>query len=121
MGFKVLADKEIELNDANISLDSGVIDAIGNQNVTVSADKLEGEDRADLGLSPDQLDQVGDSPIYNFTINNGSENISTFGEDNYVTITLPYTLAEGEDVDSIAVWFINDFGELESIKATYNN
>lgn len=116
-----LANTEIELNNANISLDSGVIDTIGDQNVTVSADKLEGDDRADLGLSDDQLAQVGDSPIYNFTINNGRENISNFGEDNYVTITLPYTLSDGEDVDSIAVWFINDFGELESIKATYNN
>ena len=116
-----LADKEIELNDANISLDSGVIDAIGNQNITVSADKLEGDDRADLGLSKNQLAQVGNNPIYNFTINNGTENISNFGEENYVTITLPYVLAEGEDVDSIAVWFINDNGELESIPATYNN
>ncbi len=116
-----LADKEIELNDANISLDSGVIDTIGDQNVTVSADKLEGDDRTDLGLSEDQLAQVGDSPIYNFTINNGTENISNFGEENYVTITLPYTLTPGEDVDSIAVWFINDEGELESIPATYNN
>ena len=116
-----LADKEIELNDANISLDSGVIDTIGDQNITVSADKLEGDDRTDLGLSEDQLAQVGDSPIYNFTINNGTENISNFGEENYVTITLPYTLTPGEDVDSIAVWFINDEGELESIPATYNN
>ena len=109
-----LADKEIELNNANISLDNGVIDAIGDQNVTVSADKLEGDDRTDLGLSEDQLAQVGDSPIYNFTINNGSENISNFGEDNFVTITLPYTLSDGEDVDSIAIWFINDEGEVES-------
>jgi len=116
-----LADTEIELNDANISLDSGVIDTIGDQQVTVSADKLEGNDRTGLGLSDDQLAQVGDSPIYNFTINNGSENISEFGEENYVTITLPYTLIEGEDVDSIAIWFITDEGELESIKATYNN
>ena len=116
-----LADKEIELNDTNISLDSGVIDKIGNQNVTVSADKLEGDDRADLGLSADQLAQVGNNPIYNFTINNGSENISDFGESNWVTITLPYTLADGEDVDSIAIWFINDKGELESIEAIYNN
>jgi len=116
-----LADKEIEINDANISLDSGVIDTIGDQNVTVSADKLEGDDRTDLGLSVDQLAQVGDSPIYNFTINNGTENISKFGDENYVTITLPYTLSEGEDVDSIAIWFINDEGELESIPATYNN
>ena len=116
-----LANKEIELNNANISLDSGVIDTIGNQNVTVSADKLEGDDRESLNLSDDQLAQVGNNPIYNFTINNGTENISVFGDDNWVTITLPYTLADGEDIDSIAIWFINDNGELESIKATYNN
>ena len=116
-----LKDTEIELNDANISLDDGVIDTIGDKNVTVSADKLEGDDRKDLGLSKEELEQVGNSPIYNFTINDGTSNISQFGDDNWVTITLPYTLSEGEDVDSIAVWFINDLGELESIKATYNN
>ncbi|MBE7079854.1 MAG: RHS repeat protein [Clostridiales bacterium] len=115
-----LANKEIALNNANISLGSGVADAIGDQNVTVSADKVEGTDRENLGLG-DKLAQVGDSPIYNFTINNGEENISNFGENNYVTITLPYELQEGEDVDSIAIWFITDEGEIESISATYNN
>ena len=116
-----LKDTEIELNDANISFDNGVIDTIGDQQVTVSADKLEGDDRSDLGLSSEQLEQVGDNPIYNFTVNNGTENISRFGENNWVTITLPYTLKDGEDVDSIAIWFINDNGELESIEATYHN
>ncbi len=116
-----LKDKEIELNDANISLDSGVIEAIGNKNVTVSADKLKPEELAGLGLTDTQLAQVGNNPVYNFTINDGTQNISQFGENNWVTITLPYTLEEGEDVDSIAVWFINDKGEPESIEATYNN
>ena len=116
-----LKDTEIELNGANISLGSGVIDTIGDKNVTVSAEKLEGDDRTDLGLSDEEMAQVGDSPIYNFTIFDGASNISQFGEENWVTIVLPYTLAEGEDVDSIAIWFINDNGELESIQATYNN
>lgn len=116
-----LKDKEIELNDANISLDNGVIDTIGGKNVTVSAEKVEGDNRYGLGLTDDELDQVGENPIYNFTINDGTTNISQFGDDNWVTISLPYTLTEGEDVDSIAVWFINDEGSLESIEATYNN
>ncbi len=132
-----LADKEIELNDANISLDNGVIDTIGDQNITVSADKLEGENRNEIGLDNEQLQQVGDNPIYNFTINNGTDNISDFGENNWVTITLPYVLSEGEDVDSVAVWFISDHcadetctdgdactnvaHRLVSISATYNN
>ncbi len=115
-----LKDTEIELNDANISLDDGVVDTIGDKSVTISAEKLGNDDMNGL-LSPEQLAQVGDSPIYNFTINDGTDNISKFGENNFVTITLPYTLQEGEDVDSIAIWFIDDNGELESIKATYNN
>lgn len=115
-----LKDTEIELNDANISLGDGVVDAIGDKSVTISADKLNENDKNGL-LSPEQLAQVGNSPIYNFTINDGTNNISQFGDGNYVTITLPYTLSEGEDVDSIAIWFIDNNGELESIKATYNN
>ncbi len=113
-------NQEIELNDANISLDSGVIESIGDKSVTVSADKFVGDDRLDLPVTEEQLKQVGDSPIYNFTINDGSVNISDFG-DGLVTVTLPYTLSVGEDVDSIAVWFINENGELEAIKAVYND
>ena len=118
-----LKDSEIELNDASINLGNDVIDSIGSdKNITVSADKLAGEE---AGLNEDQLAQVGDNPIYNFTISDGESNISQFGENNYVTITLPYQLEEGEDVDNIAVWFItvdeNGDTVLESIKATYNN
>ena len=118
-----LKDSEIELNDTSINLGSDVIDSIGlDKNITVSADKLNGQE---AGLNDEQLAQVGDNPVYNFTISDGENNISQFGEDNYVTITLPYTLEDGEDVDNIAVWFISvdEHGEttLESIKATYNN
>ncbi len=121
-----LKDTEIELKvdadtNANIKLDDGVINSIGNKDITVSADKLSDADKANLNIDEDKLAQVGNNPIFNFTINDGTENISQFGADNYVTITLPYTPEEGEDVDSIAVWFINEDGELESIKATYNN
>ena len=127
-----LKDKEIELNGANISLDNSVIDTLGDQNVTVSADKFEG----DLGLTEEQRDQVGNSPIYDFKINGENGSVSDFGDNSWVTITLPYTLDEGEDVDSIAVWFISNRCEnkectdeacvdpahkLVSIKATYNN
>ena len=116
-----LKDKEIQLDNANIKLDDGVVDAIGDKKVTVSADIATDADIADLEIDPEKLAQVGNNPIYNFTISDGDGNISQFGEGNFVTITLPYTLEDGEDVDSIAVWFINDKGELESIKATYNN
>ncbi len=118
-----LAGKDVELNNGtNINLGNVATDVIGDQNITLSAGKTEGAAREELGLTEDELKQLGDNPVYDFTITGADGNpISQFGETNFVTITLPYTLAEGEDVDNIAVWYINDEGGLTSIKATYNN
>ncbi len=117
-----------DLKDTDILLDSGAninlgnaANNIGDKNVTISAGTLGDQDIADLGLSTDQLNQVGNNPIYNFIINDGTQNITDFGEDGFITVTLPYTLEPGENVDNIAVWYIDENGELTSIKATYNN
>ena len=120
-----LKDTEIALDNANISLDQGVLDAIKEQtegkDISISAGTVAKEDLPD-NVTETQLKQIGNSPVYNFTITD-SENkaVAEFGEENYVTITLPYTLEAGEDIDNIAVWFIAENGELEAIKATYNN
>ena len=76
----ILVDTEIQLDNANITLGQGVIDSIGNKDITVSADKIEGVDRENIGLDADKLAQVGNNPIYNFTINDGNDNISQFGD-----------------------------------------
>ena len=115
-----LVDKEIQLNDTSISLDSGIIDLMGDNNVVISAGKLTEAEKNGLGLSEKELEQVGNSPIYDFTITDGVKNYDTFGE-SFVTITLPYELQPGDDVDSIAVWYIDENGGLQSIEAVYNN
>lgn len=115
-----LKDSEVELVDAFIKLDDGLAGSLTGD-VKVSADKLVGEDRDSLKLTPEQLEQLGDNPVYNFTLVNGDNKlISNFG-DNCVTVRLPYTLAEGEDVDSIAIWYIDGNGKLTSVKGTYSN
>lgn len=112
-----LKGKEIELADASVSFDDATADGIDG-NVTLSVGKVEGDARNDIdGVDADMLEQVGDNPIYNFELNNGA--ISQF--DGKVTVRIPYTLAEGENVDNIAVWYIAADGTLKSIKATYNN
>ena len=113
-------DNELQVgDDTNFELDAGVKDLIGDQEISVSSDKLTEDQKNDLGLDEEQLGQIGNNPIYNFTIEGENGFISDF-QNNYITITLPYELSEGEDVDSIAIWFINDQGEVEAIKATYN-
>ncbi len=115
-----LADKEIQLNDTSISLDSGIIDLMGDNNVVISAGKLTEAEKNGLGLSEKELEQVGNSPIYDFSITDGVKTYDKFGE-SFVTISLPYELQDGDDVDSIAVWYIDKNGDLQSIEAVYNN
>ena len=110
---------EVELKDASIALDDKTLGGLEGD-VQISAGTLEGKDLdAVIGQLGDKLDQIGNNPIYNFGLNDANGAVSSF--DGYVTIRVPYTLADGEDVDSIAVWFINEKGEVESIEAKYDN
>ena len=119
-----LKDTELSVGGTNINFGEAA-DSIGNQtenDVTIGAGTLDDETKEQIGLSPEQFEQIGSNPIYNFTVTDtDNKAITNFGEDVYVTISIPYTLSEGEDVDSIAIWFINGDGEVESIQATYNN
>ena len=119
-----LKDTELSIGDVNINFGQAA-DSIGNQtqnDVTIGAGTLSEEEKKNIQLDAEKLAQIGDNPIYNFTVTDTENNMIThFGDDVYVTISIPYTLKDGEDIDSIAVWFISDTGEIEAIQATYNN
>jgi len=120
-----LKDTELSIGDANINFGDAA-DSIGDQtnnDVTVGAGTLDDDEKKDVldDLDEEKLGQIGNNPIYNFTVTDTENNLITDFGGKEVTITIPYKLAEGEDVDSIAIWFINDKGEVESIPATYNN
>lgn len=117
-------ESEIALKDASFNLDDNAVAGLGGKDVSLSMSTLTDEERDRLEVSDEKMQQVGDNPIYNFNmsekVEGGEDNaISSF--DGYITITLPYELGKNEDVDSIAVWYINADGELESIEAVYNN
>ena len=61
-------------------------------------------------LSEDARELVGTRPVYDFSITSGSTAISDFGGGT-VTVSLPYTPADGEDPDNIVVYYISDSGE----------
>jgi hypothetical protein len=56
---------------------------------------------------------VGDRPVFNFSVTSGDKKISEFG--GSVSVSVPYTPKEGEDTDSIIIYFINAEGELEIV------
>jgi len=70
-------------------------------------------------LTDEQRQKVGENPVYKITIESGGSFISDFGGSE-ITISLPYTLKEGEKAGDVKVWYLNDAGELEQIDCTYD-
>ena len=112
----IATSQELALKNATLAFDEGAKQTITKAETTISAAIVE---KTSITADADTLEKIGDQPIYDFTCSCGGENVSSFNGN--VKITVPYTLSEGEDPDNIAIWYINDSGEVTSIKATYNN
>ena len=113
---------EVQLSNAAIAFDETAADSITAGEVELSAEALKADELEDLDnlkITEEQLNQLGDSTVYNLSMTGADGAITNFG-DGKVTVTIPYTLSEGEDVDSIAIWYISE-DELVSIPATYSN
>ncbi len=106
----------IELKTATIALDTAVLKNISeNTNVSITAETKTADD---VTVSDEVKTQIGDSPVYDFTLTADDTPVSQLG--GKVTITVPYTLGENEDPDAIAVWYLNG-DKVESIEASYAN
>lgn len=116
-----LNGNSVELKNAAIALDTKTLEALGDSDVTLGADVLDETAKDSLmgALTEEQKSQIGDNTIYNFTMKQGEDAISSF--DGKVTITVPYQLAPGEDPESIAIWYVQEDGSVETIKASYAN
>ena len=96
---------------ASITFDAGALSTIsqeagGDISITVS--------EADTSSLPDQVQEtIGDRPVFNFNVTSGDKSISKFN--GYVEVSVPYTPKEGEDTDSIIIYYINAQGELEIV------
>jgi hypothetical protein len=74
-----------------------------------------GISRADTStLSQEARALLGGRPAYSFTVTAGNTVISDFGGGT-VTVSLPYKPAEGEDTDSIIIYYISASGELIAV------
>lgn len=110
---------EVELLGASVKLDKDVLEQLGTQDVTISADTLN-DDALDaiLGLlSEEDKAKLGSNKIYDFTLSQNDSLVSEFN--GYITLTIRYDLNEGEDPDNIAIWYINDEGKPDTYEATY--
>jgi hypothetical protein len=102
----------------NVTLSNGVLDSIATQasgsTVTVSLNTVDTKT-----LSADQQKTVGNSTVYDISVLSGSAKITNFGG-NSVSISLPYTLKDGESASGVTVWYLDDSGKLQQMTATYD-
>ena len=116
-----LATSGVQLSTATIKLDEETLAGLSNENVTITADVLEGEAldsiKEKLG---EKAEAIGDNQIYNFGLSQSGNYIED-EFNGYVTVSVPYELAEGEDPESIAIWFVDEDGNVETIQASYAN
>ncbi len=112
------ADLTVQTPVGSVMIPNNVLNSITTQasgvTVTVSVASV----KADT-LSTEQKKAVGDDPVYDVSITSGGKNISSFGGKS-ITISLPYTLKEGQDPKNVTVWYLDDEGKLEKISCTYD-
>lgn len=61
-------------------------------------------------------DTIGDSVVYDFTLQADGELITSFTHPKSVTVSLPYALEPGVDPSQLVVYYIDGNGELEIVR-----
>jgi hypothetical protein len=112
------ADLTVQTPVGSMTIPNGALASIASQalgsTVTMS---LEAVDNTTLTAA--QQAAVGTDTVYDISVLSGSTHISSFGGAG-ITISLPYTLKPGEDPSNVAVWYLNDAGQLEQMICTFD-
>ena len=115
------ADTGVNLgNKTSVAMDQTALDKIGDQQITIS---VEQKDKTQInGLSAQQAAQIPSDTVYDFSITDANgQPVSNFGG-GLITVTLPYELQEGDDINSIDIWYITDDGQTQRVSnAVYSN
>ena len=107
---------ETSIGKATISNEalSAILSQVKDNSVTISLEAVE-----KTTLTPEQQAKVEDKPVFDISITSGGKNISSFDGKN-ITVSLPYTLKADEKASDVKVWYLNDKGQLEEMKCTYD-
>ncbi len=106
---------KIELKDAQIEFPADIVSEMKNgSSVTINAD-IADKDSVLAGGNMSEEDREAlssnSAKIYDF----GVSGIDASSFQKNVTVTLPYTLSDGEDPEGIVIWYLNNAGEVEAV------
>lgn len=104
---------------AEVKLDHAALAAVAGQ-ATGKSITIEVAPVAADKLNDAQKAAVGDAKVVDVELFSGGAAISDFGGGS-ITVSLPYTLADGETAEDIVVWIMDDDGTLTPVTARYEN
>ena len=103
----------IELKEASITFNDDAKDVLsGDVVISATADTA-----AERSINNEKV--PADAKVYDITMTSDGSGVSELG--GTVTVCVPYELKEGEDPESVFIYYINDKDELEIITARYSN
>ncbi len=100
-----------------VAIDQTALESIAQQSsaaVTLGIAKVDSSE-----LSDEQRAQIGDRPLFSLTLSAGDQTISDFGGGS-VTVSLPYILQDGENAESIVIFFLADDGTITAMQTVYD-
>ncbi len=115
-------DVELKMDNATMKMDDTLREQVGTD-VELTAEKLDQTDGAVAdavnAMSEADKARLGDSKIFNFGLTSGGSDVKFNG--GKMTVSIPYTLGQGEDPESIAIWYIDATGTVKMYDAVYAN
>lgn len=96
----------------SVAFDSTALESIeenAGENVGISISKADTS-----SFSSEERAEIGDRPVYELTLTSNGKTISDFG-DGTATVSIPYTLKDGENPSEIVVYYVADSGALTEV------
>jgi len=111
------AELRIDAGIGTVTFDAASLETISGAassgDITITIEQVNSKT-----LSDKVKEIVGDRPVYDFSVMSGDTQVSSFG--GSVEISLPYTLGDGEDPDSVLVYYLGDAGNLQTVRGAYD-
>ena len=98
------------MGSGKIRMDAGSVSSLTSAEQKVELRKLDESE-----IAPGMAGEIGDSPVYSVSIGDVRNFAGT------LTVSLKYTLKEGENPDDVRIWYIRDDGGFELVPCTYAN
>jgi len=111
----------IAVGEYELVFDSKALEAIseaGSGSVEINISSVDADEIAEI--SPEAAEKIGDRPVYSMTVTIGGKTVSDFNGGT-LTVSIPYTLAEGEDPNAVLIYYIDDDNNLIPMVSRYTD